>query len=199
MSRILLHICCAPCTIYPLSVLRGENLLVHGFFYNPHIQPYLEFEKRRMVLESYADDENLSLIVRGDYDPETFFRQAAFRESHRCTYCYSLRLDAAANLAKKSRFDAFTTTLLYSKHQKHALIVSLAEEASKKYGIPFYYRDFREGWREGQEKAKAIGMYRQQYCGCVYSEMERFYPKNRHGAIKSAASAPPAPPASRPA
>ncbi len=177
MSRILLHICCGPCAIYPLEVLRGENFAVHGFFYNPHIQPYQEFEKRLDTLQSYAQNENLPLIVRADYDPQTFFRQVAFRETNRCLYCYSLRLNAAASLAKRSRFDAFTTTLLYSKHQQHQLIVSLAEEASGKYGIPFFYRDFRSGWREGQKRAKALGMYRQQYCGCVYSEMERFCAK----------------------
>lgn len=181
MFRVLLHICCAPCTVYPLSVLRGENMRVHGFFYNPHIQPYLEFEKRKTVLEAYAEAERIPLIVRNDYDPVTFFRQTAFRETSRCTYCYSLRIEAAANLARKSRFDAFTTTLLYSRQQKHELIVSLAEEASRKHGIPFYYRDFREGWREGQEKAKALGMYRQQYCGCVYSEMERYCRKRPGG------------------
>ncbi len=174
MSRILLHICCAPCAIFPLSTLRGEDLFVHGFFYNPHIQPYQEFQRRLSTLQSYAEAEALPLIIRQDYDPETFFRQAAFRETSRCIYCYSLRLNAAASLAKKSRFDAFTTTLLYSRQQKHDLIVSLAEESSRRYGIPFLYRDFRSGWKEGQERAKASGMYRQQYCGCIYSEMERF-------------------------
>lgn len=174
MSRILLHVCCAPCAIFPLSALRGENLSVHGFFYNPHIQPYQEFQRRLSTLQSYAETEALPLIVRQDYDPETFFRQTAFRETSRCIYCYSLRLNAAASLAKKSRFDAFTTTLLYSRQQKHELIVALAEESSRRYDIPFLYRDFRSGWKEGQERAKASGMYRQQYCGCIYSEMERF-------------------------
>jgi predicted adenine nucleotide alpha hydrolase (AANH) superfamily ATPase len=128
------------------------------------------------TLKTYVETDQIRLIVRNDYDPETFFRHVAFREMNRCMYCYSLRLNATASLAKRSRFDAFTTTLLYSKHQKHELIISLAEEASRRYEIPFYYRDFRTGWSEGQEKAKALGMYRQQYCGCVYSEMERFCP-----------------------
>ena len=178
MPRILLHICCAPCAVYPVSVLRGENLAVHGFFYNPHIQPYQEFEKRLNTLRAFAQSEDLPVILRGDYDPQTFFRQVAFRETNRCLYCYSLRLNAAANLAKKSRFDAFTTTLLYSRRQKHQLIASIAEEASRKHGIAFLYKDFRSGWPQGQQRAKALGMYRQQYCGCIYSEMERFYPKS---------------------
>ncbi|MGC8490607.1 MAG: epoxyqueuosine reductase QueH [Syntrophobacteraceae bacterium] len=174
MPRILLHICCGPCSLYPVSALRGEDFVVHGFFYNPHIQPYQEFEKRLETLRSCAQDRDLPLIVREDYDPETFFRQVAFRETNRCMYCYSLRLEATARLAKKSGFDAFSTTLLYSRRQKHELIASIAEEAGRKQGIAFLYRDFRVGWREGQREAEARGLYRQQYCGCIYSEMERF-------------------------
>jgi len=181
MSRILLHACCAPCTIYPLSVLRDEAARVHAYFYNPHIQPWQEFDRRLKTLESYAVDEKLPLIVRKDYDPVTFFRQIAFRETNRCLYCYALRLNAAAGLARKSGFDAFTTTLLYSRQQKHELVVSLAEEASRKHGVPFYYKDFRVGWKEGQERARSLGIYRQQYCGCIYSEMERFLGKRAVG------------------
>ncbi|MFP5212226.1 MAG: epoxyqueuosine reductase QueH [Acidobacteriota bacterium] len=174
MARILLHTCCGPCSIYPVKRLREQDWTVHGFFYNPNIQPYQEFQRRLEALQSVADHYSLELIVRPDYDPETFFRQVAFREGQRCLFCYSVRLEAAARLAKKSRFDAFTTTLLYSKQQKHELIKSIAEEASRKNGIPFHYEDFRSGWKEGQEEAKTLGIYRQQYCGCLYSEKERF-------------------------
>jgi epoxyqueuosine reductase len=126
------------------------------------------------TLVSFAQNQGLPMIVREDYELERFLRQAAFREHQRCIYCYSVRLEATARLARKSRFDAFTTTLLYSKQQKHDLVRSLAEEASRRHGIPFHYEDFRSGWRTGQEEAKALGMYRQQYCGCIYSEKERF-------------------------
>lgn len=174
MGRILLHTCCGPCTIHPYRSLVKQDWSVHGFFYNPHIQPYQEFQKRLETLASFAQATGLPLIVREDYDIETFFRQTAFRERHRCYYCYSVRLEATARLAKKSRFDAFSTTLLFSKHQKHDLIVSTAEDASRKFGIPFHYEDFRTGWSAGQQEARDLGMYRQQYCGCVYSEAERF-------------------------
>ncbi|MGC9195213.1 MAG: epoxyqueuosine reductase QueH [Syntrophobacteraceae bacterium] len=174
MARILLHICCGPCSIYPVSALRGEGLTVHGFFYNPHIQPYQEFQRRLQTLRTFAASVELPLIERNDYDLENFFRQVVFRETSRCFYCYSLRLEAAARLAKKSGFDAFSTTLLYSKLQKHDLIVSIAREASRKHGIDFLYRDFRTGWSEGHRQARELGLYRQQYCGCIYSEMERF-------------------------
>jgi predicted adenine nucleotide alpha hydrolase (AANH) superfamily ATPase len=172
--RILLHTCCGPCTIYPLKRLRQEGWQVHGYFYNPHIQPYQEFEKRLATLESFAQREELEIIVRNDYELERFFRQVAFREHQRCIYCYAIRIEAVARLAKKSRFDAFTTTLLYSKRQRHDLVRDLAQEASQKYGIAFYYENFRKGWREGQELAGRQGMYRQQYCGCIYSERERY-------------------------
>ena|GEM_PF-144756 len=174
MPRILLHSCCGPCAIIPLQFLREQDWTVHGFFFNPHIQPYTEWCKRLETLEAFAERLNLPLIVRPDYDLEAFFRQVAFRESARCLYCYAIRLEATARLAAKSRFDAFTTTLLYSKRQKHDLIRTLAEEASRKHSISFVYEDFRVGWKEGQDQAKTMGMYRQQYCGCLYSEWERY-------------------------
>ncbi|NLI81696.1 MAG: epoxyqueuosine reductase QueH [Deltaproteobacteria bacterium] len=176
-KRILLHSCCGPCTVYPLKTLRSGGWSVHALFHNPHIQPYQEFQRRLETLRIFAVRAELPLIIREDYDLEAFFRNVCFRERERCTYCYAVRLETAARLAKKSRFDAFTSTLLYSKRQNHSLIVSIAQGASRKYGIPFHYEDFRVGWKEGQEQAKAMQMYRQQYCGCIYSEKERFAPK----------------------
>jgi len=179
MQTILLHTCCAPCTIYPLAELRKAGWQVHGFFYNPHIQPYQEFQRRLATLESLAKEEELKIIVRADYELENFLRQVVFREQQRCLYCYAMRLDATARLAKKSRFDAFTTTLLYSKMQKHELVRDLAQEASKKYSVPFYYEDFRKGWKVGQEQARIRDLYRQQYCGCIFSEKERYSSRKR--------------------
>lgn len=150
---------------------------MHGFFYNPHIQPYQELEKRLATMESLAEREELRLIIRADYDLEEFLRQVVFREEQRCLYCYAKRLEATARLARKSRFDAFTTTLLFSRMQKHALICELAREASRKFGIAFHYEDYREGWKLGQAQARARGLYRQQYCGCIFSEQERYYQK----------------------
>jgi predicted adenine nucleotide alpha hydrolase (AANH) superfamily ATPase len=174
MARILLHTCCGPCTIYPLRRLVELGLSIHGFFYNPYIQPYEEFQKRLAALQQLAEAERLKLIIRSDYDLEVFFREVAFRERSRCIHCYSTRIEATARLAKKSRFDAFTTTLLYSKRQKHELVRHLCDEASKRFGIPFFYEDFRIGWKEGQEHARRLGLYRQHYCGCIYSEKDRF-------------------------
>jgi epoxyqueuosine reductase len=179
MAQILLHTCCGPCTIVPLRALRAQNLDVHGFFFNPNIHPYLEFKRRLDTLQQLAEMQNMPLIVRADYGLDDFLRQVVFREQDRCLFCYSMRLEATARLAKKSRFAAFTTTLLYSKHQKHELVCAVARDVANRTGVPFYYEDFRVGWKEGQEEAKELGLYRQQYCGCIYSEKERFHPKKR--------------------
>ncbi len=173
--KILLHTCCAPCTIYPLTALRNEGFDVSGFFFRNNIHPYTECLKRQEALESYSESIGLDVIYQQGYDLEGFLRNVAFREADRCTYCYHERLQSTALIAKRSKFDYFTSTLLYSKHQKHDLIKSIGESIGGSVGVPFFYRDFRKGWKEGIEASKRIGMYRQQYCGCIYSEKERFY------------------------
>jgi predicted adenine nucleotide alpha hydrolase (AANH) superfamily ATPase len=173
--KILLHTCCAPCTIYPLKILRNEGSDIRGFFYRHNIHPYTECLKRQETLASYAEAIGLEMIFQEGYDLEGFLQNVAFRESDRCTYCYHDRLRSTALVAKRGKFDGFTSTLLYSKHQNHDLIKSIGESVGKSVEIPFYYHDFREGWKEGIEASKRIGMYRQQYCGCIYSEKERFY------------------------
>ena len=173
--KVLLHICCAPCTIYSLKTLRAESRDVVGFFYNHNIHPYQEYRRRFDTLKAYADQAALKVIYQDAYDLETFLQNVAFRENDRCRYCYYSRLKYAAIVARRGKFDAFTTTLLYSKFQKHDLIRSIGESLGEEYGIPFLYRDFREGWKEGIAVSKALNMYRQQYCGCIYSEKERYY------------------------
>ncbi len=175
MPRILLHTCCGPCTLHPLDRLRKSGWQVHGFFHNPNIHPFQERQRRLEALYTVAQDRDLPLIVRTEYELEVFLREMAFREENRCLLCYSMRLESTARLARKSGFDAFSTTLLYSRHQRHALIRTLAEEAGRRHGITFLYEDFRTGWAEGQEAARAMGLYRQSYCGCIYSERDRYY------------------------
>ncbi len=173
--KILLHTCCAPCTIYPVKTLRLEGFDIMGYFYRNNIHPYTECIRRQKTLETYAADIHLRVIYQEDYDLEGFIRNVAFRESNRCSYCYHERLRSTALTAKRGKFDCFSTTLLYSKFQKHDDIKSIGEAVGKSTGIPFYYNDFRIGWKEGVETSKRLGMYRQQYCGCIYSEKERFY------------------------
>ena len=173
--KILLHICCAPCAIYPIHRLQECGHKVIGAYYNSNIHPYTEYHKRLETLIAFASRIDLKLIISENYDMEGFIRAVAFRESERCRYCYHDRLRTCAIIAKKGKFEAFSSTLLYSKYQKHDLIRSIGQAVSREIDIPFWYEDFRIGWHEGIEKSKAMGMYRQQYCGCIYSEKDRYW------------------------
>lgn len=173
--KILLHICCGPCAIYPVDRIRGDGHEVMGFFFRHNIHPYTECLKRQEALETYAGQIDLKVIYQQGYDLEGFLQKMIFRENNRCPTCYHERLTATARLAEKSKFDAFSTTLLYSKFQNHELIQSMGESVGKTFGIPFYYEDFRIGWKEGIERSKALNIYRQQYCGCIYSEKDRYF------------------------
>jgi predicted adenine nucleotide alpha hydrolase (AANH) superfamily ATPase len=126
------------------------------------------------TVEEFAEKQNFPLIVKDEYDLEKFLRKAAFRENERCRICYYDRLKYTAIVAKKGNFEAFSTTLLYSKFQDHALIKDIGESLAKEYGIKFYYSDLRKYWKEGIEISKDMNMYRQQYCGCIYSERDRY-------------------------
>ncbi|MDY6905862.1 MAG: epoxyqueuosine reductase QueH [Thermodesulfobacteriota bacterium] len=173
--KTLLHICCAPCAIYPLEVLRNAEMDVMGFFYRHNIHPYTECMRREQALVAYSESIGLRVIYQQDYAMETFLQNVVFREENRCRYCYHDRIRTAALMARKGKFDYFTTTLLYSKFQNHAQIREIGEAVGRTVGVPFYYHDFREGWTTGIEASKRLNMYRQQYCGCIYSEKERFY------------------------
>lgn len=173
--KILLHACCAPCAIVPIALLQQSEFEVMGYFYGHNIHPYTECIKRRETLEIYAESIGLRVIYSEGYDMEHFLRNVAFREKDRCTYCYHDRLRSTALMAKHGKFDYFTSSLLYSKFQKHEEIRSIGESVGKDIGIPFYYQDFRTGWKKGIEISKQLKMYRQSYCGCIYSEKERYY------------------------
>lgn len=173
--KILLHICCAPCLIYPLEILKKEAHEITGYFTNNNIHPFTEFKKRIDALKEYAGSVALNVIFDESYDINDFLRRAVFNEDDRCSICYIMRLEKSVEKAAADGYDAFTTTLLYSKYQKHEAIIRVAQELSNKYGVKFYYQDFREGWGRGIKLSKSVGMYRQQYCGCIYSERERYF------------------------
>jgi predicted adenine nucleotide alpha hydrolase (AANH) superfamily ATPase len=177
--RLLLHACCGPCATYPYKSLIDKGLEVTGFFYNPNIHPYTEYQKRLEAFKVFGEKVGLSVIIKDSYDLEEYLRNVAFRESERCHLCYWMRLSEAAKVAKHGRFDAFTTTLLVSPFQKHNLIRQIGDELAKAHGIDFYYQDFRDGFKEGVELSKEMGLYRQVYCGCIYSERDRFMRKGR--------------------
>ena len=146
-----------------------------GFFYRHNIHPFTECLKREETLKQYAQSIALKMIYQSGYELEKFLRGMAFREKDRCRVCYFERLNATALVAKKGKFNAFSTTLLYSRFQNHDLIRQTGESIAKKHGIQFFYHDFRDGWKQGVEESKALGLYRQQYCGCIYSEKDRYY------------------------
>jgi len=175
--KILLHICCANCAIYPLERMKDKGDEAVGYFFNPNIHPYQEYQKRLDALKKYSESVGLKVVYRDEYLLEEFLRNVSHRVEERCQYCYSLRLEATAREAKDRAFDQFSTTLLQSTHQNHAKIKGVGERVAHEVGIPFYYEDFRQGWKRGLEVSKAMGLYRQQYCGCIYSEKERFLKK----------------------
>jgi predicted adenine nucleotide alpha hydrolase (AANH) superfamily ATPase len=146
-----------------------------GFFYRHNIHPYSECLRRQETLQAYARRIDLRVVYQDGYDLEGFIRNVVYREKDRCSYCYHDRLQTTAHMARRGKFDYFTTTLLYSKFQRHDLIKSIGESVGRSTGVPFLYEDFREGWKEGVETSKDLQMYRQPYCGCIYSEKERFF------------------------
>ena len=175
--KILLHICCANCAIYPLQRIREKGDEALGYFFNPNIHPYQEYQKRLESTRRYSEAVGLEVIYRDEYLLEEFLENISHRVKERCHYCYLIRLEATAQEAKKNGFDQFSTTLLQSTHQNHSLIKEIGKRLAKEVGIPFYYEDFRLGWKKGVEVSKSMGLYRQQYCGCIYSEKERYLQK----------------------
>lgn len=174
--RLLLHICCGPCSLYPISRLRELHIEVTGYFYNPNIHPFQEFKARIRALEEVAVKEGLEILWDKTYGLKTFLEETllSWERPRRCERCYYLRLEKTAKLAKSLNYTAFSTTLLQSPFQYHELIREIGEELAERYGIEFFYEDWRQGYRTGKEKALALGIYRQKYCGCIFSEEERF-------------------------
>ena len=176
--KLLLHICCAPCSIMCIRSLRDEGIEPTGFWDNPNIHPYTEYRMRRNTLTDYCKSVGLELILHGEYGLRPFVRAVAEDIDGRCVRCYEMRMDAAARYAAENGFTHFSSTLFISPYQKHELLKQAAEDAAARYGVEFLYRDFRPFFKEGQERARELGLYMQKYCGCVFSEEER-YQKHR--------------------
>ena len=177
--KTLLHICCAPCANQPIEVLRTDGLEVTGFWYNPNIHPFTEYRSRRNCLRDYAQTIELPVIERNDYGLRPFVREVAADISGRCVKCYEMRLFETARQAAEGGFDSFTSSLFISPYQNHELMREVAERAAHEYGVQFLYRDFRPYFKEGQTFAREHGFYIQKYCGCVFSEEERYLKKSK--------------------
>lgn len=172
--RILLHACCAPCLVVPYDDLKSEGHAVTALFFNPNIHPYAEYLRRLDAFTVYTRTNAIDVLPPGQLqEMEDWLRAVVFRESHRCAVCFHMRMLKTAQLAEAQGFDAFSTTLLYSRFQKHELLKSVCEAVADEVGVPFVYRDWRTGWNAGVKKYRKLGLYRQKYCGCIYSEKER--------------------------
>ena len=186
--KILLHMCCGPCSCYPVKKLRAENFEPTGFFFNPNIHPYQEWRKRLSAARDFAEKISMPLNVVNHYGLREFLTKTfpVVEEiggndtlksdgfHNRCKICYAWRLNETARFAAENNFEMFTSTLFYSIHQNHELMKKIAESSAKNFGVKFFYEDFRAGWDEGIAISKELELYRQNYCGCIFSEEERF-------------------------
>ena len=178
--KLLMHVCCAPCSVYCIKELRKEGIKPVLFWYNPNIHPYMEYKQRRDCVIEYAKEIKLEAIIKDEYGLHEFCKEAVKDLDARCVnYCYPVRLRKTFEYAKENGYDAVTTSLLYSIYQKHDYIKKLCEDLSKEFGIQFLYRDFRVGFWEGHNEAKEKGLYMQKYCGCIFSEEDRYVKKKK--------------------
>ena len=169
--KLLLHTCCAPCSVYCIDELREEGIEPTVYWFNPNIHPYTEYKARRDCLEEYTKSIGVKAIFEENYGLEDFCKNVVNNLNTRCKdYCYPVRLEQTAKYAKENGYDAFSTTLLVSPYQNHDAIIEIANRMAEKYGIKFLYRDFRVGFWKGHEEAKKLQLYLQHYCGCIFSE-----------------------------
>ena len=177
MKKILIHTCCAPCLCYHHEILQNEEYDITAYWYNPNIHPHTEYKMRMDALYKFQAITNINVVYE-DYDIKNWFSAAKEgwendNKPLRCKNCYEMRLNKTVEYAKSNDFSDFTTTLLYSKYQFHDTIIELCKDLSEKHNINFLYKDFREGWKKGIELSHKYELYRQRYCGCIFSEGER--------------------------
>jgi len=192
LMNILLHMCCSNCSLYPLRILKKEGHGILGYWYNPNIHPSDEYVLRLGSLQRLADEWKIDIIYNESRPAEYFslflpdaedvtseniasdpFSITVPPPPERCRSCYGLRLEKAARQASDEGFDGFTTTLLISPYQDFDEIVRTGRMLEEKYNVMFYEKDFRPHFREAMNLSKEMGLYRQKYCGCIYSRTER--------------------------
>ncbi len=179
--KILFHICCSNCALYPVQVLRSEGHDLKGFWYNPNIHPFEEYTLRLDSLKKLSGEWLINIFYSDEYRPEEFFEYLAQASPsdiplsfpERCKYCYQLRLERTAAKAHEEGFEAFSTSLLISPYQDFDQIAHTGKKMADKYGVRFYEKDFRPYFKETMTYAKEMGLYRQKYCGCLFSKQER--------------------------
>jgi epoxyqueuosine reductase len=170
MKKVLLHACCAPCLSGANASFAEDDIELTGYFFNPNIHPRDEFLKRIDALRSYSEIKKINVVINDEYGLELFDSKVVAAPGDRCVNCYRVRLEETAHHAAKNGFDGFSTTLLISPYQKHDEMKGVGEKLEEKYGIEFYYKDLRPYYQESIKISKAMGLYRQKYCGCYISK-----------------------------
>jgi epoxyqueuosine reductase len=176
-QRILLHLCCGPCAVWPVAFLRGQGYEVEGLWHNPNIHPFGEYQARLMSCRQFASVETMVLHEQAGYGLRSFLSAVwpdQTEKPERCEICYRLRLTGTASKAQALGIDAISTTLLVSPYQDQDRLAVLGREVAAAHGLTFVYHDWRGGFREAKVRSKEMGLYSQQYCGCLFSEQERF-------------------------
>ena len=181
VPTLLLHACCAPCSSYVLEYLT-EYFNVTVYFYNPNITENSEYEKRKNELKRLIKEKSFSNPVKmidGDYSPEVFFNMSKGLEdcpegSERCFLCYEQRMRSTALLAKELNFEYFCTTLSVSPHKNAVKLNEIGASLSNEFGVPYLFSDFKKrgGYKRSIELSRQYGLYRQNYCGCIFSRIQ---------------------------
>lgn len=174
-KRLLLHTCCAPCVVVPVERLAAQYDIT-CFFFNPNIQPAEEYHRRLAELKRIRERLNVAMIVPA-YDPDRWLELVRGLETEpeggkRCAICFQVRLEATAQVAKERQFDAMTTTLTISPHKNAALINQIGQTLGETYGVAFLEENFKkkDGYKRSIELSKFHQLYRQHYCGCIFSQ-----------------------------
>ncbi len=179
-STLLLHVCCGPCAIVPIERLREQGYQVTAYFANNNIHPLSEYLRRREAMQNVAELYAVPVIWQDDaWNIEHWLNMVHTKPKspQRCLYCYASRLQMTAAKSAELGFAYMSSSLLYSRYQQHDAIITSAKHAAAQHNVQFFYQDFRSGWQEGIDISKKLGLYRQPYCGCIYSEAERYSKK----------------------
>lgn len=189
--KILLHMCCANCSAYPVKTLKSEGHTFTGFWFNPNIHPRREYRFRHEAVKELSVRMGIEVVSPEDQGPEDYFElfslsadpdgelldngngRAMPSRPERCLLCYRLRMEKTAEAASRMSFHAFSTTLLISPYQDYEQIRLIGNECADRYNVAFYLKDFRPYFRSSQDMGRGMGLYRQKYCGCIFSREER--------------------------
>jgi predicted adenine nucleotide alpha hydrolase (AANH) superfamily ATPase len=177
-TKILLHICCAPCSSAIVKHLKSNSdIQISGYHMNPNIHPIEEWNQRRKSVEDLSKLYSLETIYSDAFSQDKWQQEFTLEDGSRCTYCYEVRLEETAKKAVELGMQGFTSSLLISPYQNHQQIRDSGEKIAESHGIVFFYEDFRSLYRESRELSRANGWYMQKYCGCIYSYQLSDHPK----------------------